>query len=69
MLSLSRNSTLPSQDFFGLLPQGYCEQKPKNLEKTTSSVLSVMLLIYGKKERSIKECQLTGQLNITPWIK
>ena len=68
-LSLSCNSTLPARDSFGLLPQGYCEQKPTNLEKTTSSVLSVLLLIYGKKARSIKECQLTGQLNITPWIK
>ena len=28
-----------------LLPQGYYEQKPINLEKTTSSVLSVLLLI------------------------
>ena len=30
---------------FGLLPQGYCELL--NLEKTTSSVLSVLLLIYA----------------------
>jgi len=28
------------------LPQGYCEQKPLNLEMTTSIVLSVLLLIY-----------------------
>jgi len=59
---MSLNSFVP-------LSQGYCEKNPKNLEKITSSVLSVLLLIYEKKERSIKECQLTGQLNITPWIK
>ena len=32
---------------FGLLPEGYCEQKPVNVEKTTSSVLSVLLFIYA----------------------
>ena len=31
---------------FELLTQSYCERKPLNLEKTTSSVLSVILLIY-----------------------
>ena len=29
-----------------LLPQGYCKQNSLNLEKTTSSILSVLLLIY-----------------------
>ena len=43
-LSLSCNSTSNS---FGLLPQGYCKRKPLNLEKTTSHVLSVLLLTYG----------------------
>ena len=33
---------------FGLLPQG--EQKILNLEKATSSVLSVLLLLYGSME-------------------
>ena len=30
-----------------LLSQGYCERKTTNLEKPTSSVLYVLLLIYG----------------------
>ena len=30
-----------------MLPPGYCERKTLNLEKTTSSVLSVLLLIYA----------------------
>ena len=38
-----------ARNSFELLPQGYCERKPLNLEKTTSSVLSVLLLIYGCK--------------------
>ena len=35
-----------ARNFFGFLLQGYCERKPLNLEKTTSSVLSVLLLFY-----------------------
>ena len=57
MLSLSVlywNSTLPAQNSFG--PQGYCEvnEKPLNLEKTTLSALSVLLLIYDLKGKLIQ---------------
>ena len=41
-LSLSCHSKRHARNLFGL--QGYCE---RNLEKTTSSVLSVLLLIYA----------------------
>ena len=34
---------------FGSQPQGYSERKHQHLEKTTSSVLSVFLLIYAPK--------------------
>ena len=43
-LSLSCHLTRHARKFFGPPPQGYCE---RNLEKTTSSVLSVLLLIYA----------------------
>ena len=36
-----------ARNSFGILPQGCFEQKPLNLEKTTSSVLSVLSLIYA----------------------
>ena len=45
-LSRSCNSTRHTLNFFEPLPQGYCERKTPNLEKTTSSVLSVLLLFY-----------------------
>ena len=32
----------------GPMSQDYCKRKPLNLEKTTSSVLSVLLLIFRK---------------------
>ena len=35
-----------ARNAFGLLPQGYCKRKPPKFEKTTSNVLSVLLLIY-----------------------
>ena len=35
-----------ARNSFGLLPQGYFERKPLNLEKSISSFLSVLLLIY-----------------------
>ena len=41
-LSLSCNLTLPAPNSFGLLSQGYCERKTVKIEKTTSSVLSVI---------------------------
>jgi len=31
-----------------LLPQGYFKENPLNIEKTTYSVLSVLLLIYAQ---------------------
>ena len=31
----------------GMRLGGYCELKPLNLEKTTSRILSIMLLIYA----------------------
>ena len=46
-LSLSCNSTLPARNSFGLCLRVIVNQKPLNLEMTTSSVLSVLLLIYG----------------------
>ena len=45
-LFLFCNSTQYPRTSFGILPQGYCERKPINLEKTTSNVLSVLLIIY-----------------------
>ena len=42
-----REHALPARNSFGFMPQGYCEQKHLNLEKTPYSVLSVLLLIYG----------------------
>ena len=44
-LSLFCKSTLPARNSFGLLPQGYCEQKTPKCWK--DSVLSVLLLIYA----------------------
>ena len=41
-----RRERVHARNFFGLLPQGYCERKSLNNEKTTSSVLSVLLLFY-----------------------
>ena len=41
-MSMSCHSMRHACNSFGLLTRGYCEQK--NCEKTTSSVLSVMLL-------------------------
>ena len=35
-----------ARNSFRILPQGYCERKPINLEKITYGVLSVLLLIY-----------------------
>jgi len=35
---------------FGPLPRGYCKRKTLNLEKTTSSVLSVLSFIYGTND-------------------
>ena len=44
---LSCNLTRHARNSFGLLPQGHCELKKNlNLEKTTSSVQYVLLLIY-----------------------
>ena len=43
----SCHSMRHARNSFGLLSQGYYERKNLNLEKTTSSVLSVLLLIYG----------------------
>ena len=43
--SLSCNSTLPARNFFVV------NEKPLHLEKTTSSVPSVMLFIYEFKTR------------------
>ena len=40
---------------FGLLPQGYCERKTLNLETMTSSVLSVLLLIYESNEHDTRQ--------------
>ena len=37
-----------ARNYFGFLPQGYCEQKTLHLEKTTSRVHSVFLLICVK---------------------
>ena len=34
-----------ARNSLGPLPRGYCEQKTLNLEKTSSSVLSVLLLL------------------------
>ena len=50
--SLSCNSKRYAQSSFGLLSQGYFEQKPLYLEETTSTVLSVLLLIYGKSKQA-----------------
>ena len=62
--SLSCSSTKHARNSVWLLPQGYCERKPLYLEKTISSVLSVLLLIYGlylrRKKYGIKcKCTLT----------
>ena len=46
-ISLSCHITRHARTSFWLLRQDYCEQKNPNLEKTTTSVLSVLLLIYG----------------------
>jgi len=46
-LSLSCHLTRHASNSFGLLAQDYCERKTSTLEKTTSSVLSVLFLIYG----------------------
>ena len=43
-LSLYCNKTLPARNSVRLLSQDYCEQKILNLEKTTSSFLSVLLI-------------------------
>ena len=49
-LPMACNSTLPARNFFGLLPKGYCERKSAFFfEKTTFSVQSVLLLIYGQE--------------------
>ena len=56
-LSLSCHSTQHAGNTFGLLPQGNCERDTLNLEKTTSNVLTVMLLIYGRFPRNQKECR------------
>ena len=50
--SLSFNSTRNAIYSFGILPQVYYERKPLNLKKTTSNVLSVLLLIYAFGEIS-----------------
>ena len=40
-----RACSMPTtRNSFGLLPLGYCERNNLNLEKTTSSVLSVILI-------------------------
>ncbi len=40
-----KTETEHPSNFFGLLPQGYYERKPLNIEETTSSVLFVLLLL------------------------
>ena len=42
-------STRHARNSFGLLPQVFVNEKPLNVKKTTSSVLSVLLLIYVYK--------------------
>ena len=38
---------VPERNSFELLRQSYCKPKPLNLEKSTASVLSVLLLSYA----------------------
>ena len=38
-----------ARNSFRPLPQGYCDRKTLNIEKTTSSVISVLLLIYDRE--------------------
>ena len=45
----------------GLLPQGFCERKTPNLEATTFSALSVLLLIY--------DVGYTSLYSIASWYK
>jgi len=52
MLSLCLVISRHAQSSFGLLSQGYFEQNPLYLEETTSTVLSVLLLIYGKSKQA-----------------
>ncbi len=47
MLSLSCNSTRHACNSFGLCIRVIVNEKPLNLEKTGSSVISVLLLIYA----------------------
>ena len=42
-----------ARNSFGLLPQSYWNEKPLNVEKTTSSVLVVFLLIYEAKQQEL----------------
>jgi len=51
MLCLSCHLTRHARNSYRLLPQGYCEQKPLNLEKKKYSV-SVLLLIYATNIQS-----------------
>ena len=43
----SCNSTRHARNSFGLLPRVIVNVKPLNLKNTTSSVISVLLSIYG----------------------
>ena len=45
-LSLSCRLTQHVRNSFGILTQSFVDEKSLNIEKTTSGVLSVLLLIY-----------------------
>ena len=40
-----------ARNSFGLLPQGYCQRNPLNLEMTTSGVLIILFLIYANNNQ------------------
>ena len=62
-LSLSCNSTLLARNSFGVLSQGYIvNEKPLKLEKTTASVLSVLLVILCSKESLILNKTVKGNV-------
>ena len=62
-LFLSCNSTLHARNSFGLLSPCYCEQKPLNVETTTSSVLFVISKVYDilLQRYSTKKIRVCGK--------
>ena len=48
-----------TRNSFGPRPQGYCIEKTPNLEKSTSSAISILLLIYDQDNYKMAESKIT----------